>query len=51
MGEKRGRAGANGDEQQAPMDGNTRRTAGMTHNGTGSETRDETGHYPKNAPF
>lgn len=47
MGEKRGRAGANGDEQQAPMDGSTRRTAGMTHNGTGSEAK----RYRKNVPF
>ena len=41
MGEKRGRAEANSDERQAQPDENTRRMAGMTHDGAGSETRDE----------
>lgn len=39
MGEKRGRAEANDDERQAPTDGNTRRTAGMTHDGTENEAK------------
>lgn len=43
MGEKRWRAEANDDERQAPTDGNTRRTAGMTHDEEGSETGSEAG--------
>lgn len=51
MGEKRGRAEADGDERQAQLDEDTWRTAGMTHDGTGSEEQNEAGRYRKNAPF
>ena len=45
MGEKRGRAEANGDEQQAPTDEDTRRTEDMTRrqDGERSETLSQKG--------